>query len=158
MRRVGRIGVCAVALMLPLGAPVSAQTTLPIISTRQFVAGSAKVTVTGSFSIEQDVPINTQASFGDGEKTWLQFGVSGSAEPNALITYGDNEVGITVARGKLLATGGIIIGEKSECTGKVEVTAKLISARYTCRDVTSYDPATSKLGKVNFDVTFTAKS
>jgi hypothetical protein len=53
-----------------------------------------------------------------------------------------------VARGKLTATAGITPGEKSLCTGKVEVTAKLISGQYTCKGVTSYDPATSKMGKV----------
>ena len=131
----------------------------PVISARQFTAGTAKLIVTGSFSINADVPINAQASFGDGEATWLQFGASGSDQPNVLITYGDTkEIGITVGRGKLIATGGIMPGETSQCSGKAEVTAKLITGRYTCRGVSSFDPATKKMGKVDIEITFTAKS
>ncbi len=154
------ISVAGAALLLAaLASPGSAQAKPPTITARQFSAGSAKVIVTGSFSIDKEVAINTQASMGDGGMTWLQFGSSGSAEPNAAITYGETgEVGITVARGKTLATGGIIVGEKSECAGKVEVTAKLISGRYSCVGVTSHDPVTGKMGKVNIEVSFTAKS
>lgn len=131
----------------------------PKISTRQFVDGSAKVQVTGAFTVNEDVKINTQASYGDGEVTWLQFGASGSDKPNATITYGETkEIGITVAKGKLTATGGIMPGEKSECSGKVEVSPKLVSGKYICRGVTSYDPATGKQGKVDIEITFTAKS
>jgi hypothetical protein len=131
----------------------------PTISQRQFAGGTAKLIVTGSFSISEDVPINVQASFGDGEATWLQFGNSGSEQPNVLITYGESrEIGISVGRGKLIATGGIMPGETSQCSGKVEVSAKLISGRYSCRGVSSYDPATGKMGKVDIDITFTAKS
>jgi hypothetical protein len=155
-----QMAMCAAALLLLAAAPCvgSAQAKFPVISSRQFTGGSAEVSVTGAFTIKEDVAINTQASFGSGDKTWLQFGTAGSPEPNAMITYGNNEVGVTVARGKLLATGGIIVGEKSECEGEVKVTAKLISGRYKCRGVTSHDPATGKLGKVDIAVTFTAKS
>jgi hypothetical protein len=118
-----------------------------------------KVKVSGTFTIDEEVQLNKQASIGDGEMTWLQYGASGAAEPNALITFTETkEVGIIVARGKLTSTAGITPGEKSLCTGKVEVTPKLISGHYTCRGASSYDPATSKMGKVDIDVTFTAKS
>jgi hypothetical protein len=148
----------ATILMLA-GAPSVHAQAFPKISQRQFVDGSALVKVTGAFSISEDVSINTKASYGDGESTWLQFGASGSAEPNALITYGETkEIGITVGKGKLVATGGIMPGEKSECSGKVEVTQKLVSGKYTCHGVTSYDPATGKMSKVDIEVTFTAKS
>ena len=130
----------------------------PAISERQFTGGSAKVTVTGSANIDEDIAINTKASYGDGEMTWLQFGASGSEAPNALITYGETgEIGITVGKGKLIATGGIMPGEESECSGKVKVTATLISGEYVCAGVTSFDPATG-LGKVDIKVRFTAKS
>ena len=103
--------------------------------------------------------INLQASYGDGEVTWLQFGASGSEAPNALITYGETkEIGITIGKGKLTVTGGIMPGEKSACSGKVEVTPKLLSGKYTCHSVSSYDPATAKQGTVDIEVTFTAKS
>ncbi len=152
------IGAVTAALMLA-AAPALRGQDFPKISTRQFVDGSAKVVVTGSFSINEDVRINTKASFGDGESTWLQFGASGSATPNVLITYGETrEIGITIGRGKLVATGGIVPGEKSECSGKADVTAKLVSGKYTCHGVTSYDPATGKQSKVDIEITFTAKS
>jgi hypothetical protein len=150
------VGLCVSVHALPVAAQESSY---PPISKREFMDGSIKVKVTGTFSIDEDVQINTKASIGDGEMTWLQFGASGSAEPNALITFNTmGETGITVGRGKLITTGGIMPGEKSQCTGKVEVMAKLISGHYTCKGVSSYDPVTSKMGKVDIEVNFTAKS
>ena len=137
----------------------SAGQAYPPISARQFTGGSVKIVVTGSFTVNADVSINTQASIGDGEMTWLQFGVSGSATPEALITYGQNDdTGVTVGSGKNVATGGITPGEKPTCTGKAEVTATLISGHYVCKGLSSYDPSTGKLGKVDVEVTFTARS
>ncbi|HEX3233397.1 MAG TPA: hypothetical protein VHR41_04335 [Gemmatimonadales bacterium] len=130
----------------------------PTISERQFTGGGATVTVTGSSKISQEIPLNTKASYGDGESTWLQFGVSGSAEGDVLVTYGESkEIGITVGRGKFLATGGIMPGEKSQCSGKAQVTAALVSGDYTCTGVTSKQ-AEGGMGKVDIKVTFTAKS
>jgi hypothetical protein len=130
----------------------------PTISERQFTGGSAKVTVTGSARIEQEIPVNTKASYGDSEVTWLQFGESGSEAPNALITFGETkEIGISVGKGKFIATGGIIPGEESDCSGSVKVTATAITGDYTCTGVVSHDPAT-KMGKVDIKVRFTAKS
>ena len=130
---------------------------VPKISGRSFVGGSAKVTVTGSFQIDADVAINAKASFGDGESTWIQFGASGAAEPNALITYGDQGIGILVGVGKNSATAEPS-AENSGCTGEVNVTASLVAGQYTCRGVTSYNPTTGKMGKVNITVRFTATS
>lgn len=145
-------------LAIPVGAQ-SSQSAYPPISKREFVSGSVKVKVTGHFTIDGEVQLNTKASIGDGEMTWLQYGASGSAEPNALITFTETkEVGINVAKGKLTSIAGITPGEKSLCTGKVEVTATLISGHYTCKGVTSYDPSTFKMGTVDVDVQFTAKS
>lgn len=146
--------------LLLVAMPLQAQeSAYPPISKREFVSGSVKVKVTGTFAIDEEVQINKQASFGDGEMTWVQYGASGAAEPNALITFTQmGEVGILVARGKLTSTAGVMPGEKSLCTGKTEVTAKLISGHYTCKGITSYDPVTSKMGKVDIEVNFTAKS
>ena len=153
-------GVAAACILALPSRPAHSQTGRPpAISTRQFVGGSVKMTVTGSIQIDQEVPINTKASYGDGEMTWLQFGASGSDAPNALITYGETgETGINVGKGKLTATGGIMPGERSECTGTVQVTATLVSGQYSCVGVTSYDPRTGGMGKVNIKVEFTAKS
>lgn len=142
-----------------LSSPLRAQA-FPTISARQYTEGSAQVTVTGTFSLSADIPINKQASFGDSEMTWLQFGVSGSAEPNAMITYnsGLKEIGIVIGRGKQSATGGIVTGGESSCSGPTQVSATLVSAHYTCKGLTSYDPSTGQMGRVDIDITFTAKS
>lgn len=132
----------------------------PTISARTYVDGTAKVVVTGSFTISNDIAINKQASFGDGEMTWIQFGVSGADEANALITYnsGLKEVGFIFGRGKKTTTAGIMEGEPSPCSGKTDVAAKLVSGHYVCKGVTSYDPSTGKMGRVDIEITFTAKS
>ena len=132
----------------------------PKISGRSYIDGTAKVVVTGSFTISDDIAINKQASFGDGEMTWIQFGVSGADEPNALITYNtaSKEVGFIFGRGKKTTTAGIMEGEPSPCSGKTDVAAKLVSGHYVCKGVTSYDPATGRMGKVDIEITFTAKS
>ncbi|HET7241252.1 MAG TPA: hypothetical protein VFI77_08830 [Gemmatimonadales bacterium] len=143
-------------LLTGMAAPLAAQDGAPPpISQRQFTGGSAKVTVTGSFTIDQEIAINTQASFGDGGSTWLQFGVSGAAEPNILITYG--ETGVIVGKEKWSATGGITPGEKSDCAGTVKVTPTLVSGEYTCRDITSYQPGKG-MAKVDIKVAFSARS
>ncbi len=147
------------ALFILCGGTALRAQDFPRISQRQYVDGSVKLVVTGAFAINEDVAINKPASFSDGESTWLQFGASGSEKANVLITYGETkEIGITIGRGKLHATGGITPGQKSDCSGTAEVTAKLISGKYTCHGITSYDPGTGKMSTVDIEVTFTAKS
>ena len=142
-----------------LAAPLRGQG-FPTISNRMYTDGSAKVVVTGTFTADVDIPINKQASFSSGTMTWLQFGAAGGAEPNALITYnsGLKEIGITVMRGKMTLIGGITPGEPSQCSGTVEVSPTLLAGHYTCRGVTSHDPATGKMGKADIEIRFTAKS
>lgn len=156
MRRTVLLSSVAVGLFLTLRAsPACGQDlkSIPTISSRYFVSGSARVTVTGSFQIDEDVAINAKASFGDGEKTWLQFGISGSPAPNVLVTYGLGEDGIIVGRGKLIATAPV-----EQCKGKVEVTATSVSGEHTCVGIGSYDPASGRMGKVDIKVRFSAKS
>lgn len=142
-----------------LTSPAAAQVSgFPTISGRTYTGGSAKLTVTGSTKITQEIPLNTVASFSDGESTWLQYGASGSADPNALITYSETkEIGITIGEGKFIATGGIMNDEKPRCSGNVSVTATLISGQYKCSGITSKQ-ASGGMGEVNIEVTFTAKS
>jgi hypothetical protein len=92
-------------LLVVVPSPAGGQTGRPPgISGRQFTGGSAKVTVTGSAKIDQEIAINTKASYGDGGMTWLQFGESGSEAPNVLITYGESgEIGISVGKGKFIS-------------------------------------------------------
>jgi hypothetical protein len=131
----------------------------PPISARQFTDGSIKVKVTGSEKIDEEIPINPQASIGDGEVTWLQYGASGSESPNSLITFGQTgEVGVSVGKGKFSITAGVTPGEKPQCEGKTEVAPGLITGSYTCLGVTSYDGASGTMGKADVIVAFTAKS
>lgn len=137
-----------------LGATVvDAASEVPVISPRGYVGGSAKVTVTGAFRINADIPINKQASMSDGEMTWLQYGVSGAAEPNMLLTVSTYEVGFGVARGKATATAGA-----EDCTGDMVVAAQQVHGKYTCKGVTSYDPSTGQMGKVDIEIQFVALS
>jgi hypothetical protein len=62
-----------------------------------------------------------------------------------------------VGEGKFIATGGIMPGEKSLCSGKVKVTGDLISGDYACTGVTSGEGG-GRMGKVDIKVSFTAKS
>jgi hypothetical protein len=155
------IGFSAAAVLTLAGvSPGLAQkAAYPPISARQFTEGSIEVTVTGSEKIKAEIPINKEASIGDGEMTWLQYGASGSESPNSLITFGQTgEVGVSVGRGKFIVTAGVMPGEKPQCDGKTEVGPTLISGNYTCRGITSYDAKTGKMGSVDVAVRFTAKS
>jgi hypothetical protein len=140
-------------------APAAGQVgTLPKISERQFVSGSATLVVRGAVQIDAVIELNAVASLSDGEMTWLQFGDSGAATPNVGVTVSPYEVGVSVGRGRFIATGGLIPGETSECSGKADVTASSVVGQYQCTGVTSYDPGGSGSGKVNIEITFTARS
>ena len=156
-----RSGIAAsfvLLLALPPSAVGQKTAGFPTISQRSYTGGSAKVKVTGTFAMDVEIPINAQASYSDGTATWLQFGASGAAEPNALITYGETrEVGIQAGKGKVSAQGGIMPGEPSECSGTVEVTKTEIVGDYRCTGLTSYEPGKG-MGKVDMTVTFRAKS
>jgi hypothetical protein len=154
------LGVVVSCLTLSLAPSVARGQTsgFPDISARTYTDGSIEVSVTGSATIEGEIPLNKEASISDGEVTWLQFGVSGAAEPHSLITYTQTrEIGISVGKGKWIAIGGITPGQKSECTGQTLVTATEVTGDYACKGVASHDP---EGGVQNVDVTvsFTARS
>jgi hypothetical protein len=159
MDRVPQAGIAAALLLAGIAAPLAAQDQKPpVISQRQFTGGSAKVTVTGTFTVDNEILLNTVASISDGESTWLQFGASGSAEPNILITYGETgETGVIVGKGKNSATGGITPGGEASCKGTATVTPTLVSGEYTCTGLSSYDPGKG-MGKVDIKVAFSAKT
>ena len=156
LSRVAALALIAFAAVPPAPAQEPAY---PPISARQFTDGSIEVRVTGSQNIDADIPINSQASIGDGEVTWLQYGASGSESPNSLITYTQTgEVGVSVGKGKFIVTTGVTPGEKPQCEGKTEVAPTLITGTYTCRGIPSYDAGTGTMGKVDIVVTFRATS
>lgn len=145
-------GIVVVAT-LAATAPAYTAVGVPKISPRVYVGGSAKVTVNGAFKINADIPINKQASMSDGDMTWLQYGVSGAAEPNMLLTVSSYEVGFGVSRGKAMATAGA-----EDCTGDIVVGERQINGKYSCKGVTSYDPSTGQMGTVDIEIHFTALS
>ena len=145
------IGLIAMATATSAAEPVGAK--LPVISGRTYVAGSAKVKVTGTFQFNADIPINKQASFGDGEMTWIQYGVSGAEEPNLLVTVSLYELGFGIGLGKQAATAG---GE--QCTGDMDVKPTMITGHYKCLGIMSYDPRDGKMGRVDIEIDMTAGS
>ena len=149
----------AVLTLADVSPGLAQKAAYPPISGRQFTSGSIEVTVAGSEQIKAEIPINKEASIGDGEMTWLQYGASGSESPNALITFGQTgEVGVSVGRGKFTVTAGVAPGEKPQCEGETKVVPTLISGQYTCGGITSYDAKAGTMGKVDVVVRFTAKS
>lgn len=147
LRGATAIALIAVTMATSAGAP------LPLISGRSYVSGEAKVKVTGAFSFNAVIPINKQASFGDGEMTWIQYGVSGSAEPNLLVTVSLQELGFGIGLGKQVTTAG---GE--DCSGSMDVKPTMITGHYKCPGITSYDPRNGQMGKVEFEIDMTAGS
>ena len=128
--------------------------TTPVISPRAYTSGSAIVKVTGSFQVDAEIPINTQASTSDGEMTWLQYGASGAETPNSLVTISPSEVGLSATLGKKTALAGA-----DACKGGMKVTDKLVSGNYKCIDAASHDPAETSnfgVGKVTIEISFTA--
>jgi hypothetical protein len=148
-----RSSALLLAAALAAVAPAGTADGVPTISPRGYVGGSAKVTVSGSFKINADIPINKQASMSDGEMTWLQYGVSGAAEPNMLLTVSSYEVGFGVARGKATATAGA-----EDCTGDMVVAPQQVHGKYNCKGITSYDPSTGQMGTVDIEIQFVATS
>jgi hypothetical protein len=147
MRDAMAIGLIAVALTASAGAP------LPVISGRTYITGSAQVKVTGAFQFDAVIPINKQASFSDGEMTWIQYGDSGSEQPNLLVTVSLQELGFGIGLGKKVSTAG---GE--QCSGDMDVKPTMITGHYKCPGITSYDPRDGKMGKVTIEIDMTAGS
>jgi hypothetical protein len=124
---------------------------VPVISPRNYTGGQAIVKVSGAFQFDATIPLNQPASISDGEMTWLQYGASGAESPNALITISTQEIGLSVSQGKRIATAGA-----AECSGGMKVESASVSGKYSCADVTSYDPTTGAMGKVSFEIEFGA--
>lgn len=151
MRTASKLAILALVLAVPATGEDFLKP--PVISARSYISGSSKILVTGSFQVNEVVAINKQASMSDGEMTWLQFGVSGAETPNALLTISPDEVGITVSRGKWVATAGAEV-----CKGKMVVTAVSVLGRYSCPGVSAHNPGVTGLGKVDIEFAFTTGS
>jgi hypothetical protein len=127
------------------------------ISPRLYAAGSARVRVSGFFSADGVVELNRPASITDEDQTWIQYGVSGARELNALFTnstaMAENGMTIGVTSYSVTATS-----TSGECRTKFDVTDTSVSGHYVCTGSTGYDNKTGTMGKVDLDVEFDARS
>ena len=126
---------------------------VPEVIPRTYTAGHMTVKVSGFFEIDASPPLDTQASISDGAYTWIQFGRSGAEPPNATVTIGNGDIGISVAVGKFGATG-----TTTECTMTTDVTPSRVSGHFSCPKVTGYDQGQRVMGDVSIEVDFEASS
>jgi len=134
------------------GLPMS-DVEIPDISARTYTAGHIQVTVSGFFEINASPALDTKASISDGGYTWIQYGASGEAAPNATVTIGQGDMGISVAVGRYVATG-----TSTECTITTDVTPTRVSGHYSCPKVTGYNQADRAMGDVRIEIDFEANS
>jgi hypothetical protein len=125
----------------------------PAISSRTYTAGSARLTVSGFFTMDANPGLNLPASITDDGSTWLQYGDSGAEAANATITFHDGESGVVVAQGPYTATGG-----GDECKTSFDVTDAKVAGHFSCAGLTGYDKSSGHMGNVDIDVRFDAAS
>ncbi len=126
---------------------------VPVISARTYATGHARLKVSGHFDIDASPGLDTKASISDGGYTWIQYGTSGSETPNATVTIGNGDMGISVAVGRHVATG-----TSTECTMTTEVTAAKVGGHFQCPKVTGYNQADGSMGDVTIEIDFEASS
>ena len=134
------------------GIPIS-DVEVPVISARTYATGHARLKVSGHFDIDASPGLDTKASISDGGYTWIQYGTSGSETPNATVTIGNGDMGISVAVGRHVATG-----TSTECTMTTEVTAAKVGGHFQCPKVTGYNQADGSRGDVTIEIDFEAGS
>jgi len=126
---------------------------IPVISDRTYKVGYMNLKVSGFFDINASPALDTMASITSDGSTWIQYGKSGEAAPNATFTVGNGDMGIGVAVGRFVATGTTI-----ECEITTEVTPTKVSGHLSCPKVTGYSQETRAMGDVKIEVDFEATS
>jgi hypothetical protein len=134
------------------GIPVS-DVEIPVISARTYTTGHIQLNVSGHFDIDASPALDTQASVSDGGYTWIQYGASGLEAPNATVTIGNGDMGISVAVGRYVATA-----TSTDCTMTTRVTAAKVSGHFKCPKVTGYNQADGSMGDVAIEIDFDASS
>jgi hypothetical protein len=134
------------------GIPMS-DVEIPVISARTYTTGRVRLSVNGHFDIDASPALDTQASVSDGGYTWIQYGASGSEAPNATVTIGNGDMGISVAVGRYVATA-----TSTDCSMTTGVTATKVSGHFTCSKVTGYNQADGSMGDVAIEIEFEANS
>lgn len=144
-------------LLLAVHGTVAAQDENPFARfgvEKYYAGGSATVKAVGSIQIDQELVMNTAASYtSDDGQTWITFGNEDAGDPLFLFTFNPYGWGITVStpHGKRSATG-----ESGICKGHVDVTATDVTGDYTCPGLDSVDNQTG-VAKVDVTVRFTAR-
>lgn len=134
------------------GIPMS-DMEIPEISARTYTTGRSRLQVSGHFDIDASPALDTVASISDGGYSWIQYGTSGSEAPNATVTIGNGDMGISVAVGRYIATG-----TSTECTMTTTVTDTKVSGHFSCPKVTGYNQADGSMGDVAIEIEFEAES
>ncbi len=134
------------------GLPMS-DVEIPVISARTYTTGHIRLRVSGHFDIDASPALDTKASISDGEYTWIQYGASGSEAPNATVTIGNGDMGVSVAVGRNIATG-----TSTDCSMTTSVTAASVAGHFTCPKITGYNQADGSMGDVKIEIDFEASS
>lgn len=134
------------------GIPIS-DVNVPVVSARTYTGGHIQLKVTGQFDIDASPELDTKASISDGEYTWIQYGTSGSQAPNATVTIGNGDMGVSVVVGRYIATA-----TSTECSMTTNVTAAKVSGHFKCPKVTGYNQADGAMGDVAIEIEFDASS
>ena len=140
----------------PSGPPVSGGA-MPVISARDYISGSAPLTMTGAFSFDPASRHEVLDGHSDGERTDFWYGID-AYDPDGFIeivfsSVGDEGFGLTILRHPWVAT---YLGEG--CTWQVEVTDATVSGHISCTDLPAENEADGSSGTVDIELDFTANS
>jgi hypothetical protein len=98
---------------------------IPEVSDRYYDSGDASTTVTGPFSLTDQIAIDPVASYSQDGLSWISFNDGGDAE--ILVVFGEPENSVTVAQGTNVA-----IGRDDACNFDITVTASSVSGSISC--------------------------
>jgi hypothetical protein len=129
---------------------------IPVISARDYVGGSAPLTVSGSFGINSTIGLDPQSSFSDGVETTLSYGFNDESG-GVLLAFshaeGSEGLGLNVNFGSWMAT---YMGEG--CAWDVNVTEQTLAGHVSCSDLPAMNAADGTTGTVDVELDFTADS
>jgi hypothetical protein len=129
---------------------------VPVISARDYSGGSAPVTVTGSFSFDSTVALDTPATFSDGTQTSLSYAYN-LESGGILLAFSDLDgaegLGLNVAVGPWIAT---YMGQG--CSWEIEVTAVRVSGNISCTDIPATNQDDGTTGTIDVELDFSADS
>lgn len=132
-------------------------TTIPKISARTYIAGSAPLSVTGAFNFSSTLALLLQDASSDGVETTLNYGFH--VDPGGMLLVfsqrpGADGLGLNVSYGPFVAT---YVGEG--CTWEVEVTDATLSGHISCTGIpVTHEPDGTAAGVVDIELDFSADS